>query len=406
MDNSNRLNENSQPVPGNEDQRIKALSRYESPDGEPEREEAFDRLAKLAAQICETPIAFINLIGIDKEFKKACYGFEGDTTCRSISFCQHTIMQDDVFEVPDATEDPLFQDNPNVTGSLNLRFYAGIPLKTPDDFNIGTLCLVDHEPKTLTDSQKEALKILADEIVSRFELNALKKKMESRHAEKDELIRIVSHDMRNPLMGVIGFSELLKQETANEEHREMLDYIESAGESMLNIVNVLLNSEYIRNEAFIISRKKADAADLTRKVIDLHRPFALLKKLDMNITVPDEIHCSLDAEKWKQIVGNLLSNAIKFSHTNGRIDLTLTSYTTRRTFLNLKITDKGVGMPEKMVKDIFSGKDSINREGTEGETSTGLGMYIVKKYVSLMKGTIHITSQPGEGTNVEVKIPA
>lgn len=405
MDNSKRLNENSQPLPGNEDQRIKALSRYEKPDAEPKREEAFDRLAKLASQICETPIAFINLIGNDKEFKKACYGFDGDTTPRSISFCQHTIMQDDVYEVSDAKEDPLFKDNPNVTGSLNLRFYAGIPLKTPDKFNIGTLCLVGHEPKTLTDSQKEALKILADEIVSRFEFNALKKKMEKRHAEKDELIRIVSHDMRNPLMGVIGFSELLKQETDNEEHREMLDYIESAGESMLNIVNVLLNSEYIRNEAFLISRKKADAADLTQKVIDLHRPFALLKNIDLNISVPDEIRCSLDAEKWKQIVGNLLSNAIKFSHTNGRIDLNLTSYTTRRTFLNLKMTDKGVGMPEEMVKDIFSGKDSINREGTEGETSTGLGMYIVKKYVSLMKGTINITSQPGEGTNVEVKMP-
>lgn len=392
MDDSVQLKENSRPVPENEEQRIKALSRYVNPDAEPEREEAFDRLAKLASQICETPIAFINLIGTDKEFKKACYGFEGDTTPRSISFCQHTIMQDDVYEVPDAKKDPLFEHNPNVTGSLNLRFYAGIPLKTPDDFNIGTLCLVGHEPQTLTDSQKEALKILADEIVSRFELNALKKKMETRHAEKDELIRIVSHDMRNPLMGVIGFSELIKQDTDNEEHREMLNYIESAGESMLNIVNVLLNSEYIRNEAFIINRKKADAADLTRKVIDLHRPYALLKNLTLNINMDDQIPCSLDTEKWKQVVGNLFSNAIKFSNPKGRIDLTLTSFKTRRTFLNLKIADNGIGMTSDMIKNIFSGKDSIRREGTEGETSTGLGMYIVKKYVSLMKGTIHITS--------------
>jgi signal transduction histidine kinase len=280
-----------------------------------------------------------------------------------------------------------------------------VPLTTQDGFNIGTLCLIGHQPGSLSESQKEALRILSDEIISRYELKSLKEKMEKRNAEKDELIRIVSHDMRNPLTGIIGFSELMQQETGNDEHREMLEYIETAGESMLNIVNVLLNSEYIRNEAFIINKREANASELTQNVIDLHTPFALMKNLDMDVQMEEDIICNLDAEKWKQIVGNLLNNAIKFSHPDDQIKLSLTTFIKRKPFLLLKITDKGIGISDEMIQNLFSGKDSIRREGTNGEESTGLGMYIVKKYVSLMGGTISISSTQGSGTQVTVQIP-
>ena len=405
MNESSEKTIKEKPVPDSEARRIEALAQYESPDSEPDREEAFDRLAKLASQICDVPIAFINLIGRENEYKKACYGFVGETTPRSVSFCDHAIRQNDVFEVSDAVNDPLFKENPNVTGSLGLRFYAGVPLTTQDGFNIGTLCLIGHQPGSLSESQKEALRILSDEIISRYELKSLKEKMEKRNAEKDELIRIVSHDMRNPLTGIIGFSELMQQETGNDEHREMLEYIETAGESMLNIVNVLLNSEYIRNEAFIINKREANASELTQNVIDLHKPFALMKNLDMDVQMEEDIICNLDAEKWKQIVGNLLNNAIKFSHPDDQIKLSLTTFIKRKPFLLLKITDKGIGISDEMIQNLFSGKDSIRREGTNGEESTGLGMYIVKKYVSLMGGTISISSTQGSGTQVTVQIP-
>lgn len=120
------LGENKPPIPPDEAQRLDALSRYESLHFEPARDEDFDRLAELAAEFCDVPVSFVNLISEDKQFKKACFGLKGETTPRTDSFCQYTIMQDDIFEVKDSHHHSILKNNPNVTGKLKLRYYAGI----------------------------------------------------------------------------------------------------------------------------------------------------------------------------------------------------------------------------------------------------------------------------------------
>lgn len=394
------------PIPENEEKRLEALAAYESLEEEPKRDPAFDRLAKLAAEICEMPIALINLVGEKKEFKKACFGIEGETTPRCITFCQFAIMQDGLYEVHDATNHRIFYDNPNVTGALNLRYYAGMPLKTPDGYNIGTLCLVDQKPNALNKSQKQALKVLADEVISRFELNAARAKLEALNKEKDELIRIVSHDMRNPLSGIIGASGYLISETEDEEQKQILKLIEDSGEALLGIVNVLLNSEYIKNESFQVSKKKWDVAALTRDVINLYQPFAMLKKVTLHVDLPETCICMIDGEKWKQIVGNLLGNAIKFTPQDGSVTISVSQTTVnKKTQVILKISDTGVGIHEQHLSKLFSGSKEILKKGTEGEESTGLGMVLIHKYVTIQLGTITVVSQPNEGTTFKINIP-
>lgn len=400
------MGDNQPPIPPNEAERLEALSRYESLELEPVKEEDFNRLAELAAEFCGVPVSFINLIGTDKEFKKACFGLEGETTPRTDSFCQYTIMQDDVFEVKDSLQDPLLKNNPNVKGKLKLRYYAGVPLKTPDGFNIGSLCLIDFKPNELTDSQRKALKTLAKEIVVRYELNRVNKQLEKNKAEQDELIRIVSHDMRNPLTGILGFSSLLIEETENEEHKEMLQSIENAGEAILNIVNLLLNSEYIRNHAFILHNTYTDVSKVTREVVHLHEPFTLMKNQNLSVQIEEPIQCNIDCEKWKRIVGNLLSNAIKFTPVDGDISLTVRKLDHERPpFIELNVKDSGIGIPEEVKRDLFTGKDSIRRSGTSGEKSVGLGMYIIQKNVKLMRGTLGYQSEVGKGTEFTLKVP-
>lgn len=113
----------------------------------------------------------------------------------------------------------------------------------------------------------------------------------------------------------------------------------------------------------------------------------------------------MDKEKWKQIVGNLLNNAIKFTPEDGSIKLYVKKLDLERPMIELTVEDSGIGIPDDKLKDLFTGKDSIRREGTSGEASTGLGMFIIKKYLTLLKGIILVKSEIGKGTQFKIKFP-
>lgn len=133
-------------------------------------EQEFDDITLLASFICDTPIALISLVDKDRQWFKSRVGIDLAETPRDISLCSHAILGDDVFEVADASHDKRFTDNPVVTGDLHLRFYAGVPLKTSDNHNVGTLCVIDRKPRHLSDEQRAALRALGRQIMRLVEL--------------------------------------------------------------------------------------------------------------------------------------------------------------------------------------------------------------------------------------------
>jgi GAF domain-containing protein len=156
------------PVPANEAARLRTLHAYKILDTKPE--ERFDELARLAALICGVPISLISLIDTDRQWFKSRFGLNLQETPRAQAFCTHAIMQPEMFVVPDASKDERFAQNPLVTGDPHIRFYAGAPLAARDGHVLGTICVIDREPHTLTEAQKEALKIVGQLVIATMEL--------------------------------------------------------------------------------------------------------------------------------------------------------------------------------------------------------------------------------------------
>lgn len=132
-------------------------------DSLPEKE--YDALTQLASYICGTPIALVSLLDHERQWFKSSVGLDVSETPRDISFCQYAIMGDEVYEVDNTLENVLFANNPLVTGNPNIRYYAGAPLRDSKGFNLGSLCVIDTKPNKLSEEQKKALTLLADQVM-------------------------------------------------------------------------------------------------------------------------------------------------------------------------------------------------------------------------------------------------
>lgn len=155
-------------TPLNEPGRLAALLAFELLDTPAEA--MFDNITSLAAQICNTPIALISLIDAERQWFKSRVGLEARETPRELAFCAHAINRGELFEVENALLDPRFRDNPLVTSDPDIRFYAGMPLSDGHGHNLGTLCVIDRQPRQLNEQQQQNLKLLAQQTVQLFEL--------------------------------------------------------------------------------------------------------------------------------------------------------------------------------------------------------------------------------------------
>ncbi|NGY38026.1 PAS domain S-box protein [Flavobacterium sp. XN-5] len=175
-------------LPLNESERLMALESYSIMDSLPEKE--YDSITQLASFICGTPIALISLLDENRQWFKSSVGLGASETPRELSFCQYAIMGEEVYEVNDALENELFADNPLVTGSPDIRFYAGAPLHDGNGFTLGTLCVIDTEPKELTKDQKNALQLLAYQVVLLLDLRKKNVELKTTQLEFQNFIEL------------------------------------------------------------------------------------------------------------------------------------------------------------------------------------------------------------------------
>jgi signal transduction histidine kinase len=392
------------PIPANEMDRI--LNLYEFDIDYSNLESTFKDLTRLAAKISGTDISLVNLIDSYTQWSVSNFGLDIDQMAREDSVCQYTILEDDHFEVEDLSADTRFQDKSYVANPLNLRYYFGVPLKTNTGHNIGALCVLDKDQKKLTPEKIELLKIIAKEIITRLNTIKVIEDLKNRLLAEKETSKKVAHDIRGPLAGIIGVSEII-QDQGNDSKLadilEMVNLIHTSGKSVLDLADEILTEKRISKP---LKEDDFNLLVLKEKLLKLYTPQAKYK--DINFTVHiNETNETIGFSKNKllQIIGNLISNALKFTTEKGnvRVDLDLQTIEDQH-YLNIAVTDDGVGMNDESIERILNGTNTSS-DGTVGEKGYGFGLAMVKHLIDGLKGTLEISSIEGKGTKFEVKIP-
>jgi GAF domain-containing protein len=177
-----------------EQARLEALKGYRILDTD--AEQSYDDITVLAAQICDVPIALISLVDAERQWFKSRVGVDVSETSRDVSFCAHAILGEEALVVPDARADERFRDNPLVCSQPHIVFYAGVPLCTPEGARIGTLCVIDQQPRELSEGQLRSLEALARQVVLQLELKRVSDQLAGalqRIDVMEELIPICSY---------------------------------------------------------------------------------------------------------------------------------------------------------------------------------------------------------------------
>ena len=193
--------------------RLAKLQDYDILDSPPEP--AYDDIAKLAAHICEAPIALVSLIDAKRQWFKASVGLDVVETPRSVAFCEHTIQRKQMMIVEDTHLDPIFRGNPLVTGAPHIRFYAGAPLISPDGYALGSLCVVDRQPRRLSAEQKQALERLSRQVVAQMELSHHAHQLHASHKTLEARVKERTARLTLALQRLLeAQSQLVKREAA------------------------------------------------------------------------------------------------------------------------------------------------------------------------------------------------
>ncbi|RLJ79410.1 GAF domain-containing sensor histidine kinase [Pedobacter alluvionis] len=392
------------PVPYNETERLLKLSDLDIDYGS--LSESFKDLTHLAAKVAGTEISLINLIDAYTQWTVARHGLDLHQMTREESVCQYTITQADQFEVPDLSADDRFNKNFYVGEPLSLRYYFGVPLKDNDGLNIGALCVLDTKLKMLSPEKIELLKIIAVEIMNRIKTYQTMESLQNKLKDAGESNKKVAHDIRGPIAGIIGLSEIITEQGKNANLDQVIEFIKlihNGSKSLLDLADEILSDH---NEVKAPGINEFDLSSFRAKLLELYGPQAAYKKINLKITInPDKKNIIFSKNKLLQINGNLISNAVKFTPAGGTITVELDLLVKQEAnILQILVADSGVGISEDEIVEILTGGMGT-KQGTGGEKGYGFGLSLVKHLIDKMHGEMFITSEKGKGTIFRIELP-
>lgn len=377
-------------------------------------EAQFDFLTELASDIYDVPIALVSLIDESRQWWKSKVGLDACETPREISFCTHAIRGPDVFVVHDALTHPRFATNPLVTGEPGIRFYAGAPLVTRNGFRVGTLCIIDRRPRTeLEVSDLGNLSRLAGLVVELLERRRADAELaEARHRldqakmRQARFLATASHEIRTPLSAVSSLTDLAYAKSDSDEQRVYLGKIRAMNRVLLGLLDDVLDVSRIEMGKADRPDVVFDPYDVLDRVVGILGIRSDVRDLRLSTRVASDVPSRLTGDETRlfQILLNLVNNAIKFTdHGSVDVAVRVKSRAMNSVRLLFSVHDTGIGIPEDRLEIIFQELER-GGDGPAPRGSAGLGLAIVRRFVTEMGGTVSVRSAVGHGSTFEVDV--
>jgi K+-sensing histidine kinase KdpD len=385
-----------------ERERLQTLLRYEILDTDDDQ--AFNELTQLASTICQTPISLISLVDDHRQWFKSKVGIDAPETPKNIAFCSHAILQEKIFEVPNALDDHRFCDNPLVTGAPDIRFYAGAPLIAPNGLAIGTLCVIDREAKTLTENQRQVLSVLAKQVISQLELRLRSHQLERMNRDREQLFTMISHDLRSTFNCILGMSRRLSKKVNTLKPEALLKISQSIEASSINVYNLLdeiLQWSQQRLGSFRCFPKNQFLRPLVTDAMELLQDSLEFKRLQVDLSIDTEMAVFADTTMTKAVMRNLISNAVKFSEPEAHISI---SAKINQQWVIVSVVDGGCGIDKKLISKLFE-QCVDSREGSERELGHGLGLSLCGEFINAQGGKIWVDEDYNNGAKVDFCLP-
>jgi signal transduction histidine kinase len=395
------------PLPPDEADRLAALHDLDILDTPPEQE--FDDIVALASGICGVPMSLVSLIDADRQWFKAKVGAAEPETARDVSFCAHAILGRDLMVVPDARRDPRFADNPAVRGEPGVRFYAGAPLVTSDGFALGTLCVVDHEPRRLTFEQLQALRALSRQVTAQMELRRYatavadtSSRLRELERRKDDLAALVGGELRGPLWRLQEYLDGLGD--TGRHDAELADGLGRAAAAhvrpLRDLLDHLLNLAGPGRAPESLRMREVDLTRLTRQAVEAVRPIAGTKQISI-LNPPDGPNLPIIADpvRLQQVLMHLLFAAVKYTPAQGRVRVD----TEADSGPAVRLDDLEVagGHPD-LFPHLWYGAIAAPADVPTGDQ----GLAVAKRILDAHHATVALSDRPGDGTCLHVVFPA
>lgn len=251
-------------------------------------------------------------------------------------------------------------------------------------------------------SEHEISDFIKREIALKIELEKVQSEIEN----KDKILSIIAHDLKNPFNTILGFSELLlhKFSTFEEDQKvEFISYINESANHSYQLLTNLLHWNKMQKTTTLKNLQVFNLKPLVNSVVDLIHTNCIAKAISINSNVPDNIMVYADYNMMSFILRNVLTNAIKFSYKNSEIILSASISSTHTV---ITVIDKGIGMDADTQLSLFDPEKLVSNKGTENECGTGIGLMLTKEFVEKQNGTLEIESEIDSGTQIIITIPS
>jgi signal transduction histidine kinase len=238
------------------------------------------------------------------------------------------------------------------------------------------------------------------------ELKQKEARLTELNQDKDRLMSIIGHDLRNPIQGIIGLGELVVSDMRNKDHADVESYgvmIQSSARQSLQLLQNLMDWSATQSGRIRFNPQPTDVSRLLSEALHVVADTAKAKGITLQVDVEMGLTASVDKQMMATILRNLVSNSLKFTSAGGTI---LTSAHSTEKGFRLSVTDTGVGMTEEQIEALEGPLSNLSTHGTEGEPGSGLGLLLVNEFTHKHGGTVRIESELGRGTTFELDFPA